>query len=618
MGANTISGPSEAGKSTLIDAVCFALWGLDRSGRPINLESMQADADEIRVSLSLANGALIVRTLRRSKECGRGKTTRILRDHEHRTEKDWTAALRDLGENVPALRQIVVPMAWRALVEGSGHGRPFRDLLASILPKADLAAVVAELMTDDGFSFERGDPIHERDAEEIRRRATRQKHHAAGDVDRLELLVAAAAAEQTPRADLDIPRQIIAAADAWRAFVAEEARHTEREEYAGRVSDSAAGWKARRAEIGDRPETAEAAAKASLEALHSAQWKRRAIAGKRSAAGRALDDAQARTAAAAVPRHPALSFAESVNAARREYAAALLVERAGEVCPTCRRDGWTESPKADTPGALAAIAAAEAKRAAEVDRLEASRIQDAAEAAEAEAEAEAEAARLESEEAAALEAQQAAEDAHAIARQSNAPALEWDARRRALGEMPRAPAAEVPPTPPSVDKPADHDEAAARDAVNAAERNAGAAVQRSKDLDTLRSTLEQSRGLLARLTRECARLDGLVSAIRRAPSVAARRQLAALGDLGPVAIEFRADGGIDLSVDGRPFYLASTGRLVVADAWLRDGIRRACGVLYLPIFVDCVQDVAGQSAHLPAPAIALRTIEAVALEVQNV
>ncbi|MCK5550755.1 MAG: AAA family ATPase [Hyphomicrobiaceae bacterium] len=610
MSANTITGPSEAGKSTLIDAVCFALWGTDRTGRPIDIRAMQAEAREIRVALELANGATVVRTLRRSKEGGRGKTTRILRDREYRTEKEWTAALRDLGENVPALRQVVVPMAWRPLVEGAGHGRPFRDVLASILPKADLAAIVAELMREEGYSFERGDPIHERDAEEIRRRANRDRDRAAGDAERLELLVAAAVSEQTPDVDLDVPRAIVEAADKWRGFDREQDRHVEREEHAARVSEAAEGWKARLSELGERPATAEDATETTKKALHEAQWKRKAVAEKAAAAVRRLSDATAALAATTDPRHPAPRFAEAVNKAHGDYAEALKIEKAGDVCPTCNRDGWAGAPESNAAAALEAIKKAEGARTSEADRLEAERVAAHDNATEAEAKAQDECRRLEEEEAAALEAQQAAEDAHALARQSNAPAMEWDARRRALGDMPHAPAPEPKPTPPDVKRPHEHEEAEARAALKTAERDAGAARQRSNDLGTLRSTLEDSRGLLARLTRECERLDVLVSAIRRAPSVAARRQLAALGDIGPVSIEFRdKDGGIDLLVDGRPFYLASTGRLVVADAWLREGIRRARGISYLPIFVDCVQDVAGQRLHLPAPAIALRTTE---------
>jgi hypothetical protein len=608
MSANTITGPSEAGKSTLIDAVCFALWGTDRTGRPLDIRAMQAEAAEIRVSLELANGATVVRTLRRSKQGGRGKTTRVLRDREYRTEKEWTAALRDLGENVPALLQIVVPMAWRPLVEGAGHGRPFRDLLASILPKADLAAIVAELMRAEGFSFERGDPIHGRDAEEIRRRANRDRDRAAGDVERLEILVAAAVSAQRPSVDLEVPRNIVRAAEKWHAFDRERDRHVEREEHAARVSEAAEGWKARLAELGERPATNAEAVQEALKTLDAAKWKRKAVEESAAKARRAVASAEQALEATKAPRHPHLRFAGAVNAAQEAYAAALQQEKAGDTCPTCFRDGWTGAPVVDVAAAQEKIAEAEATRKAEADRLEAERASAHDAAKVALLDAKAEAARIDEEAAAAEDAQRAAEDAHALARQSNAPAMEWDARRRALGEMPHAPAPEPKPERPTVARPEEHEEVEALETLRKADREAGAAGQRTKDLGTLRGTLDESNAKLERLKRECARLDALVLCIRRAPSVAARRQLAALGDIGPVSIEFREkDGGIDLLVDGRPFHLASTGRLVVADAWLREGIRRARGISYLPIFVDCVQDVAGQALHLPAPAIALQT-----------
>lgn len=53
-------------------------------------------------------------------------------------------------------------------------------------------------------------------------------------------------------------------------------------------------------------------------------------------------------------------------------------------------------------------------------------------------------------------------------------------------------------------------------------------------------------------------------------------------------------------IDGRPWWLASRGRQVVADACLRAALRRAMEMPYLPLFVDNIQDVGGQ----PLPPVA--------------
>lgn len=609
MGATEITGRSEAGKSTIIDAVAFALWGCDRTGKPIDLRAMRDTAEEIRVDLELANGATVCRKLRRSKDGGRGKTTRILREREYRTEKDWTAALAAIGDNVPALRQILVPFAWRPLVEGPGNGRGFRDVLASLLPRARMADVVRELLDGAGYEWTRGDPIHARDAEEIRRDENRKRDTAAGDVQRLEQLVAVARSEQSDPVALEVPRDIVARANAWRAYQEEQERHTAREERAAMTSEAAEGWAARLAELGERPSTEDPhdAIKAADAALHAARWKRKALNDKSDAAERALTDAVDQKARAKEPRHPGQSFADRVNDAKKHYARQVAIAADGDTCPTCSRDGWGDAPKADTERALEAIKEAESERADEVDSIEADRAVATVAAIDGLDKANAEAKRLSVELAAAYTAQQQAEDAHAAARATNAPALQWDIARRALGEQPHAPPPEAKPEPPTSTRPEEAEEAEARTSLRQAERAAGAAVQRSEDLDRLSDTLAESTGTFERLSAECERLEALVSAIRRAPSVAARRQLSVLGDLGPVAIELREDGGVDIVIDGRPFHLASTGRLVVADAWLRDGLRRARGLAYFPMFIDCTQDVAGQEPHLPPPCIALRT-----------
>ena len=201
LGTSTVKGASEAGKSTLMDAVCFALWGQDRSGRPLHLAEMRHDVNACRVELVLSNGATCERVLHRDKDGNRGKSSRTWQGQPYKTERDFLTALGPLGRNVPALRLVLLPFAWRAMVEGEGKGRKLRDVLASILPDADIAGIVETLMREDGQRLLDSDTLHETDAKELRTRVKRTRDKQHGDVSRLEQLVEAARAADAVQGD---------------------------------------------------------------------------------------------------------------------------------------------------------------------------------------------------------------------------------------------------------------------------------------------------------------------------------------------------------------------------------------------------------------------------------
>ena len=50
---------------------------------------------------------------------------------------------RELGDDVEAIRLVLVPLAWQPL--SAGNARKLRDVLARVLPGGDLAATVKEL-----------------------------------------------------------------------------------------------------------------------------------------------------------------------------------------------------------------------------------------------------------------------------------------------------------------------------------------------------------------------------------------------------------------------------------------------------------------------------------------
>jgi len=74
-----------------------------------------------------------------------------------------------------------------------------------------------------------------------------------------------------------------------------------------------------------------------------------------------------------------------------------------------------------------------------------------------------------------------------------------------------------------------------------------------------------------------------------------------------------------VQIDGRPWWLASRGRQVVADIHLRAALRRAAGLQALPIVIDNVQDVGGQPIpSIQGPVLILRTTDEPAISIQQV
>lgn len=626
MGTNTIVGRSEAGKSTLIDAVAFALWGMDRRGGRLDLGAMRDGCDELRVEVTLKNDTKMIRTLRKTKDGKRGDTTRVLVNSngtkEYTTEKAWLGALRGLGARPKALRQVLVPHAWVDLVGGEGGGRPFAHFLGDILPKADKAEVVRTLMGDAWCD---GDPVNVTDALDMRRRAKHDRSRQAGDGERLEQLISVAEAQETQSGpDIDGARGVLGLAAAWDLYEPAAERHAEHEEWAARQTDAADEWDDKAAELGDRPEAdqgAEEAEAASKQLLTEIRGRRAGLESSRAQAVQA--EGAATDGLGVLKAAPAVSddAQRGLRLAAAELAAAIDdCQNVTDICPKCERPGWDGAiAAADATRKAAAQANAVAAEALDTSRIEHTAALEKQEIelhnrlGEAAAEIERVGAAL-----LALEADTIrAEQGRVRAMKGQAPALAWDEARRLLGERPEVPEPSDPPTGPTVRRPDAREVKAARHSVEDHDRSQGAQTQRAVDLEQLRHALERSQDALDELMRECDRLETLVDAVRKAPSIAAARQLGVLGDMGPVKIVLPEDGSAEVLVDGRPWHFASTGRLVVADAHLRAGLRRALKASWLPLFVDCVQDVAGIALPDVSPAILLRTTDEEGLAVSS-
>ncbi|MEQ1572111.1 MAG: hypothetical protein ABMA64_41165, partial [Myxococcota bacterium] len=119
-------------------------------------------------------------------------------------------------------------------------------------------------------------------------------------------------------------------------------------------------------------------------------------------------------------------------------------------------------------------------------------------------------------------------------------------------------------------------------------------------------------------TKSYDRLSALLEAVRAAPSAVAARQALSLGDLGPVTLTFGDNPAVTVSIDGRPWWLASRGRQVVADMFLRAAIRRVLDKEWLPIVVDNVQDVGGQPLpEVEGPVVLLQTTDGKGISVRR-
>lgn len=624
-GCTELVAPSEAGKSTALDALCFALWGCGAYGRPLPVEQIRDGAERVEVVATMISGTAIRRTMTR----GRSIQRSIRREGAERAytrEDELRADLGVLGAQAEVARIVMVPLSWVELAQGPGGGRPLRDLLAHVLPEVDIAAIVAGLMRDAGHAYRDGDPLAEERAVEVRRRAHEERARARGRVEALDVLAAKLGAEEiaAPTEDaLRAWREALASAAAWREHDLSERTHLAASERHQRDGAALEAWRARRAELSERPtseSTARTALAARLAELRDDEAEQRAQAGSAAEVHRRGAHALEHAADATPAEHASLERYRSVVrqqvATRRAIDQQLeALERAGTTCPTCGRDGWAsanETARQHDLGIAAAAAAEKAER--DLVREEATVTaagharHETAVAADREAVSALRSAR---DRTAAAEARLEAAR-HELAAIGPDAGAAWDQRLRALGPEPAiTPGPGAPPVPPSTPRPSDSDRDQAQLALADAERRKGAAEQRVRDTAETASTLATAREGLADLEAECVRLEALVDAVRRAPSIAAAQQLSAFGDLGPVAIAFPLTGeAIAITFDGRPWWLASTGRQIVCDAWLRAGLRRAVGLPWLPIWVDRVQDVVGQ--ELPAlegPAVLLRTAD---------
>lgn len=187
----------------------------------------------------------------------------------------------------------------------------------------------------------------------------------------------------------------------------------------------------------------------------------------------------------------------------------------------------------------------------------------------------------------------AARDVVAEFRRQHDAVRAYELRRALLGTKPEPVDAPKAPAHPEVARPTSADVAAANTVVRKGSEFVGAkavaesAVARAKDGHA--KAVESHKVAVANK----ARMEALVKALRAAPGVIAREQIAAFGDLGPVAINFPVPTdavpnppAAVITVNGLPLSAASDGELIDASLRLRLAMRRLAGMHEIPVFVD--------------------------------
>lgn len=543
-GITEIRRPSRAGKSTLIDALCWLITGRLASGGTPDEGSVTDGVARVEVAATTAKGTVIRKT-----RTATGSTTRQIGDLSYASDSAYEGApgLARLTGTVPAgrsrvhvARLILAPLAWTALADGEGGGAPLRDALAALTGATDLRPVVADLVGEAGYKLRETDTIDPKRATTAVTDANRAVSHAEGRLSR----------SQAPVPD---PPDAVSEADlaAARATVAAEEAHAAHAE-ATRLRTV---YEAGRKKLGARP------AAPDQKGLADARAAAEKAEGARNVAQQRYD--------AAATAH---------ERAQRAHAHVEALRAAGDTCPTCARPGW-EAAAARLAEAVAALPDLATARRAEESAL------DAAEAATAARTTAREMVRV---------AETALDGAiHAAQR--------WDAAARELGAEPPAPGPK-----PAGTRPGGVEVRAARAVVTAGERGVGAAQQHERAVAARAEAVARDERELAAARTEAAHMAAVLAAVRRAPSELLRRGVDRLGDLGPVTLH-PTDTGIEVRVDGRDWRRASRGELLVADVWLRCAIRRVAKMTWFPLPIDNRQDWSGALPDGIAPAIVLVT-----------
>lgn len=624
-----ISGPSQTGKTTALHALALILCGTSSTGGAWPVELIRDGEPKAAVAIGLADGTAIRTTITEA----RSRTWDVLGLPQVAGQADsrpvesvasqgaWQALL---GLDPTIALAILAPGRVAQLGE-QARGRPLRDLLLSVLPEADHRAIVRRYVPD----LRDDEPVVEASTGKGKTRtlgaadrateARRARDHAAGALQANDATLANAKASKPTEpatmtehelsamlADASRARGFLARLDAWEAYERALAAHRRTLEAIDAQHAGVVNYEARRAALGAAP--AHPGDCPSLGALLDEEAAARAVA-----LDAARDVMQAR---GAQPSAAVLSARARAAAAEHAVDQALM---AGEgTCETCGQIVTAEHAAKNRTAAEAEVHAAEAAlfEAERADTAHRERQIATAKAASDEAQAALACA------AGALDTGRQAVAAHqaamvAIAAHTRALA--------ALGQPPATPDA-VPTAPAHVDAPTMRGtpaeararaeamirgyDAARAQAEGAAAGHTAALARWQAQVAAAETAQGTAAAAHAAACAEVARAELILDVVRRAPTEAAAQAAAALEAALPARTGVRvvfgtlADGAPEASVliDGRPWWLASTGRQIAADCDLRLALRELAAARYpggllsyadVPVIVDGGQSWSG-------------------------
>ncbi|MEZ4240631.1 MAG: AAA family ATPase [Myxococcota bacterium] len=539
-GRTLIAGPSESGKTFVLEAITFCLWGRSHGGK-FRTDAINDEEQKAVVEILLDSGRLIRRSMTRGSSQQRSVT--IGEDTQTFTsESAFLSALGDLGSDTEALRVVIAPFEWVSMVEG--NARPFRDLLARILPEADVGSEVEALMAAKGFSCEPGESTKtEKEVMALRSTARKARDEASGRLQAAEERMSGLQSTE-PQAEASgaVDPEVLAAATAW----ADYDRVLGNTSIRLAAEQAAATWDAQQAALGVEP-----------------GW------------DPAFDGVEQRLQRAQLAANQATQ-AYQMAYGQHQTALTQMQQFQGvdpSVCPTCQRPGWEAGKQY-------------------VEQLTQYQTQYANQFQQATAQWQAASAELEQ-----------AQQASAAAREARMKRSAWEDAKKRLGKRPVVPdAPENAPPEPTMPRPDADVVAQVQASLRESAAFEGAHRQWQTNLEASKATAEREAERHAQASAQYDRLSALLEAVRAAPSTVAERQALSLGDLGPVSLEFGENPAVIVKIDGRPWWLASRGRQVVADMWLRGAIRRVLDKEWLPIVVDNVQTSSAASRCRTCPA----------------
>ncbi len=591
----TISGPSRAGKTTILHAIAFALWGQDATGA--KLDAAMSDA----TPAASFDG------------CGRNGTKRAMivdgASVPGGTEDQFRAMLPAHYRDPETAGLVMFPMRWMHF-DPAGDWRALRSALDRMLPGPTALDLLADLPA--------AAPRQEKAAAELVSSYRADAKTARGRAQGLRSAVPATPPPAGPTAEqVDAAKaQIAAAADAradlavWRV---EQATHSA-------ACVAVIDWKRRRSSIvepaGPRAEVTQAmvdAADAERDAIrqHGDRKCRLPVC-----AGRAHRRPQPRRRVGPPRRQPHRAHAARPDRRRDRYRPRrhLRVGRSRSAAPQPmkpnRSRDWTAEPTATAcPGAKGCQIGERAR--VEADRVnaehaaawstwlawDAAQIPDPTDARDIMSRAQ-EWARFNSrtsdlgkrpavppepEPVPPLHIGQARSTLN-LARNVAAAWASYDERIAAIGPCPDAPP-DLRPRPEVPDL-ADADEvvtSAARAAQRLADYGATVSAAEAKAVTAEEDATTAEQLLTA--------AEGWLLAVRSAPARALAGKLALLGEGSMQVLD--DNGKTQVKINGRPWYLASHGERVAADAGFRLRLRAAAGLDVLPVFVDDVSSVGG-------------------------